>query len=118
MAIPHAEPGDVIDVRPLGPALATARSHALFKSSDLELMRLVLHPGEGMPPHSVAGEITLLCIEGRVTFTADSGPRELAAGELIHLNGDDMHALRALEDSSLLLTIVLKAPPSGRSART
>lgn len=117
MAIPHAEPGDVIDVRPLGLALATARSHALFKSSDLELMRLVLRPGEGMPSHSVAGEITLLCIEGRVAFSGESGPRELAAGELIHLCGDDVHALRALEDSSLLLTIVLKAPPSGRSAR-
>ena len=117
MAISHAEPGDVIDVRPLGPALATARSHALFKSSDLELMRLVLRPGEGMPPHSVAGEITLQCIEGRVAFTGASGPRELAAGQLIHLSGDDVHALRALVDSSLLLTIVLKAPPSGRSAR-
>ena len=32
MAIPHAQPGEVIDVRPLGPALAGARTTALVKS--------------------------------------------------------------------------------------
>ena len=69
MAIPHAEPGDVIDVRPLGPALAGARSHALFKSNDLEVIRLVLRTGQGLPPHGVSGEITLQCLEGRISFS-------------------------------------------------
>ena len=109
MAIPHAQPGDIIDVRPLGGALADARSHALFKSTDLEVIRLVLRAGEGMPPHAVAGEITLQCIEGRIAFKFDTGQVELAAGKLVHVTGDDMHSLRAIEDSSLLLTIVLKA---------
>ena len=108
MAIPHASPGDVIDVRPLGPALAGARSHALFKSEDLEVIRLVLPAGEGMPPHAVAGEITLQCIEGRIAFDCDAGPRELAAGQLIHSAADEIHELRAIEHSSLLLTIALK----------
>ena len=108
MAIPHAQPGDIIDVRPLGSALAEARSHALFKSTDLEVIRLVLRAGEGMPPHAVAGEITLQCIEGRIAFKFDTGQIELAAGQLVHVTGDDMHSLRAIEDSSLLLTIVLK----------
>ncbi len=108
MAIHHAQPGDIIDVRPLGPALTGARSHALFKSADLEVIRLVLRAGEGMPTHAVAGEITLQCIEGRTAFSFDSGQIELAAGQLVHVTGDDMHSLRALEDSSLLLTIALK----------
>lgn len=111
MAIPHSQPGDVIDVRPLGPALAGARSHALFKSADLEVIRLVLRAGEGMPPHAVAGEITLQCIEGRIAFDCDAGRRELAAGQLIHSAADEIHELRALQDSSLLLTIALKASP-------
>ena len=109
MAIPHAQPGDIIDVRPLRAALAGARSHALFKSADLEVIRLVLRAGEGMPPHAVAGEITLQCIEGRIAFKFDTGQIELAQGQLVHVTGDDMHSLRALEDASLLLTIVLKA---------
>lgn len=112
MAIPHAQPGDVIDVRPLGPKLAGARSHALFKSADLEVMRLILQRGEQMPPHAVPGEITLQCIEGRIAFTCEAGERELAAGELVHCAGDEFHGLHAIEDSSLLLTIALKAAPA------
>lgn len=108
MAIPHAQPGDVIDVRPFGGSLAGARSHALFKSADLEVIRLVLQRGEQMPPHAVPGEITLQCIEGRVVFTCQAGERQLAAGELVHSAGDEIHGLHALEDSSLLLTIALK----------
>ncbi len=108
MAIAHAQPGDVMDVRPLGPALTTTRSHALFKSTDLEVIRLVLLAGDSMPPHAVAGEITLQCIEGRIAFTCDAGVRELAAGELIHVTGAEIHGLRGIEDASLLLTIALK----------
>jgi len=109
MAIPHAEPGDVIDVRPLGPALAGARSHALFKSDDIEVMRLVLRTGQGLPPHEVAGEITLQCVEGRVSFSCAAGLRELAAGQMILATRNELHGLRALQDSSLLLTIVLRS---------
>lgn len=113
MAIPHATPGDVIDVRPLGAALAATRTHALFKSGDLEVIRVVLRAGDEMPPHVVAGEITVQCVEGRIAFTCDAGVRELTAGELIHASGDEMHALRGIEDSSLLLTIALKPAPGG-----
>ena len=108
MAIPHAAPGDVIDVRPLGPALATTRSYALFKSGDLELMRIVLLAGDEMPAHAVAGEITLQCIEGRITLDSSCGARELVAGEMVHMAGQEIHALRGMDDASLLLTIVLK----------
>lgn len=113
MAIPHATPGEVINVRPLGAALATTRTHALFKSGDLEVIRIVLRAGDEMPPHVVAGEITVQCIEGRIAFTCDAGVRQLAAGELILVSGDEMHGLRGVEDASLLLTIALKQGPNG-----
>ena len=112
MAIPHSQPGDVIDVRPLGPALSGTRSHALFKSSDLEVIRVVLLAGQEMPRHAVSGEITLQCLEGRVEVTCNAGVRELASGQLIHMAGGDIHALRAIENASLLLTIALKSAPA------
>lgn len=112
MAIEHARPGDVIDIAPLGARLAAARSHALFKSADLEVIRLVLHAGDVMPPHAVAGEITLQCIEGRIAMAGDAGDFELAAGQLVHFGGSQMHALRGLEDASLLLTIALRPQPN------
>lgn len=108
MAIPHAESGDVIDVRPLGDALSATRSYALFKSAGLEVIRLVLRAGEQMPPHAVPGEIVLQCIEGRVALDCDAGVRALTAGQLIRITGNEIHALRGIEDASLLLTIALK----------
>ncbi len=107
MAITHAEAGDVVDVVPFGAALATARSHALFKANHLEVIRLVLQAGEEMPPHAVSGEITLQCIEGRIEFTCNAGSRQLAAGQLVRIAADEIHGLRAIESSSLLLTIAL-----------
>lgn len=115
MAIPHSAPGEVVDVKPLGAALSTTRSHALFKSADLEVIRLVLLTGQAMPEHAVAGEITLQCIEGRIAFTCNAGEVVLGAGQLVHVAGEEVHGLRALADASLLLTIALRpalAPPA------
>ena len=108
MAIPHSAPGDVADVRPLGPAIAATRTHALFKSDDLEVIRIVLAAGQELPAHAVAGDITLQCIEGSAEVSCDAGLRRLEAGQLIHLSGGDMHGLRGMQDASLLLTIALK----------
>ena len=110
MAIPHAQAGNVISVRPLGTALGSTRTHALFKSTDLEVIRMVVPAGSEIPPHAVAGDITVQCIEGRIALCCAEGLRELAAGELIQVSGQDMHSLRGLEDASLLLTIALKNP--------
>lgn len=41
MALPHARPGEPIDIRPLGVGLPAANTVALFKSDDLEVMRVV-----------------------------------------------------------------------------
>jgi quercetin dioxygenase-like cupin family protein len=108
MAIPHAAAGQAIDVRPLGPRLAGERTVALFKSQDLEVMRLVLQAGKALPPHKVAGEITVQCIEGAVDVTADGQSHVLRAGQLLYLAGDVLHGVTALEDSSALVTVVVR----------
>ena len=107
MALPHATAGEPIDVRPLGGNIASGRTAALFKSRDLEVVRLVLSAGQSLPPHQVAGEITIHCLEGRLAIDLDTGRAELAAGELMFLERGAMHAVTALENASALLTIVL-----------
>jgi quercetin dioxygenase-like cupin family protein len=108
MAIPHARSGQVIDVRPLGPAFPGERTTALFKTDDLEVMRLVLPAGKSLPPHRVAGEITVQCIEGVIDVTLDGESRILDAGQLIYLARDVVHGVVAIEDASVLLTIALR----------
>ena len=38
MAIPHAKPGEVVDVRPLGPALASAQTTTLARAEQVEVI--------------------------------------------------------------------------------
>lgn len=107
MSIPHAVSGQPVDVRPLGEALTGARSVALFKSDQLEVIRLVLPAGKAMPPHKVAGEITIQCIEGSIAVTGEGSRQVLRPGELLYLVGGALHGVAAVEDASALLTIVL-----------
>ncbi|MBO9647709.1 MAG: cupin [Variovorax sp.] len=108
MALEHAAPGEPRDVRPFGPALADQKTQAIFKSSQLEVMRLVLRAGRKLPPHKVAGEITIHCIEGTMIVGLESGARRLEAGQILFLQGDEMHDVSAESDASALVTIVLR----------
>jgi quercetin dioxygenase-like cupin family protein len=107
MAIPHAKSGEVIDLRPAGGADAPAPTSTLVKTDRLEVIRLGVPAGKQFPQHQVAGEITVQCLEGRVAFTAGASARELQAGQMLYLAGNEPHSLRGIEDASVLLTILL-----------
>lgn len=109
MAIEHACAGEPVDVGPLGPQLAERKTTALFKSSDLEVIRLVLPAGGALAPHKVTGEITIHCIEGALDIELDGTTRSLGPGQLMFLQGGALHAVRATAPSSALLTISLRA---------
>jgi quercetin dioxygenase-like cupin family protein len=87
--------------------LPTLQSFALFKSDQLELLRLAIPRGKGLPSHRVAGEITMQVLEGRVEIAVAGIPQILGAGQLMHLEGDVEHSLKGIEDASVLVTIVL-----------
>jgi quercetin dioxygenase-like cupin family protein len=107
MAIPHIAPGQVLDVLPLGADLQQAKTVALFKSENLEVIRLVLRAGKSLPPHKVPGEITIQCIEGAIVVSVEGGEVILRAGQLVYLSGNALHGVLAQEDSSALVTIAL-----------
>ena len=111
MALTHASSGDPWDVRPLRERVASVKTYALFKSAQLEVMRLVLPAGKKLPAHKVAGEITIQCIEGTLSVDLmDSSARTLQAGELLFLAAGLPHGVTALADASALVTIVLSSP--------
>jgi len=107
MAIPHASSGQLIDIKPLGDALLTEKTTALFKSEQLECIRLVLRAGKSLPPHSVAGEITIQCLEGLIDVGVEGQSHLLQAGQMLFLAASVPHGVLALRDSSALVTIVL-----------
>ena len=108
MAIAHAASGQLVDLQPLGGQLGEARTAALFKTDALEVMRLVMPARKTTPSHSVKGEITIHCLEGEVELMARGQTQRMKAGQLVWLEGGVDHALTAVRDSSLLVTIVLR----------
>jgi quercetin dioxygenase-like cupin family protein len=113
MAIPHATSGQVVDIRPLGEKLKQSVTTTLVKTDKLEVIRLVLPAGKDIPHHQVTGEITVQCLEGLVGFTAQGQTKVLEAGQLLYLSGSELHALKGVEDSSVLVTILLEKKAGG-----
>ena len=105
MALHHAKSNEIVDLAPLGPALSDAMTTAITKTGQFEAIRLIVHAGDQIPQHHVAGPITLHCLEGHVELGLDSGAIELKANEWVYLEGGAPHSVKAVEESSLLLTI-------------
>lgn len=108
MALHHAVSGELIDIRPLGEKLPESTSVALFKTPALEVMRLVLTAGHEIPEHCVAGEITLQCLEGKVELRAHGKLQTLEPGTLVFLEPHAAYAMRALENASVLMTVLVE----------
>ena len=106
MALHHASSGELMDVRPLDDELAHTTTRTLYKSGHLEVFRVVLRAGKAMPAHRVPGDVTVQCLEGCIEFTAGK-VQSMRGGDLICLAGGELHALKALEDSSALVTVLL-----------
>lgn len=108
MALKHLLPMQRVDIHPLDAGLADAKSTALFKSEQLEVIRLVLPAGKSVPPHRFDGEITVQCLEGEVDIEAEGRHTHLGALQMLYLQAGVTHSIAASSDSSMLLTVVLR----------
>ena len=113
MALPHAQPLDVIDIGPLGPKLHDAVSTSLLKTDRLQLLHLVLPARRDIPQHHVADECSIHCLEGDVEVLMPLGVRRLAPGQLVVLPAGQPYALSARADSALLMTLLLDHGDAG-----
>lgn len=107
MAVLHASPGSVIDVRPLKEHFSNAKTQVLVKTDALEVIRLVLPAGKTISEHQAPSEITFQVLEGTVRFTCHGQPHELSGGEMLFLGSREPHTVFAVEDSTVLLTMLM-----------
>ena len=116
MALPHAQPLDIINVAPLGPDLREAVSTSLIKTDRLQLLHLVLPANKDQPEHHVEEECTIHCLEGDVEVVWPGGVRRLKAGNLVVLPAKERHSLRSRTNCAVLVTLILNhcaAAPRG-----
>ncbi|HYW58789.1 MAG TPA: cupin domain-containing protein [Polaromonas sp.] len=107
MALIHAQPLDVIDIKPLAHQLGDVKTHSLLKTEKLQLMRVVLAAGQTMPEHHVSGDITVQCLEGEVFVTTPGRRVCLGGGEVVVVPANAPHGLEAKTATSLLVTVLL-----------
>ncbi|TWU40093.1 Cupin domain protein [Novipirellula aureliae] len=107
MAIHHAQAGEIVDVRPLADALAQTKTTTLVKTEHLEVLRLVMPAAKEIAEHKAKGDVTIQCLEGRVTFDVGGKSIDVTQGDLFYLPAKEPHSVRFVEDSSLLVTFSL-----------
>ncbi len=106
MALHHAAPGEVVDLDTWGDDLPSGGTKAVVKTDNMELIRMALSAGKTIDQHQVAAPVVIHCLSGTIEIDTMGKSETLKAGQLIHLAPNEPHALRAKEDSNLLLTIV------------
>lgn len=116
MALQHARFLETVDLIAPGPIGSTSVSSSLLKTRQIQVMRLVLPAGEGMPSHQVAGDITIHCLSGEASLTTAQGEHRLKPGQLIALPGHEPHAVHAHAASVLLVTVVRIPSPDAQDA--
>lgn len=108
MSIPHAGSGELIDIRPLAGDLSKTSSITLVRADHLEVFRFVLTAGKSTPEHKAAGAITMQCLEGSIELKAHGKIQKMRAGSMVYLSDSEPHSVKAIENSSLLVTILLR----------
>ena len=69
---------------------------------------MVLSAGKFLPKHQSSGKATVLCQEGEVELHNTLGTQTMRAGDFVHLQARaPPHALKAVQDTVLLVTICL-----------
>lgn len=115
MATRHATSGDVVDLKTWADDLKVIKSKVITKTQGLELARLVI--GAGVDMHhaeycSVEGATVFHCIEGHVQLNTRNAQSSIKSGQLVFLDAGVEHALVGVEDSVVLLSIVLQSARS------
>lgn len=77
----------------------------LLRATDMRLVLMILDRGVTMPEHLAQGSLTIHTLQGRVVVTLLDASFDLAAGQLLTIEHGVSHAMAAIEDSAVLLTL-------------
>ena len=80
----------------------------LVKEGPLRITEVALRKGTLLPSHQVAGATSLEIRRGRLRVTAAGGTLDFGPGELVVLNTGVAHAVQALSDCVVLITMAMR----------
>lgn len=82
-------------------------SVTLFKSETLRIVLIGLHENAELKPHKANGVISVQVLQGKIKFTAEQQNHHLEKGQMIALQENIIHSVKALTESFILLTLAM-----------
>lgn len=95
-------------LREFAQASKTGRAaKTLVKQGALRITLVALKKGTTLPPHQVAGPVSIQILRGCLELTTDKGAIPVPAGSLVTLQARLKHAATAVDDSAILITFAM-----------
>lgn len=88
-----------------GESRSGRRAETLIKTDRLRVVLVTMRAGSELQEHSAPGPITIQALLGRFSVSVAGEEHDLAHGNLISIQTDVPHTVRAVEDGAFLLTI-------------
>lgn len=102
----HIQPGEVVNLLTLKKDMSGDATFALVKTSDMEVIRMVLPEGRNISEHSVEGEMSVQCLKGHTEFTVGDKIHDLTEGDWLYLERNELFSYRTKTETILLVTIL------------
>lgn len=90
------------------PAQNGHRQMTIFHRAPVAKVLFAFESGGELTNHSAHGLVTIHVLEGRLMVQADERDHELGVGQVLILNPDVPHNVRAPEASAMLLTVYME----------
>jgi quercetin dioxygenase-like cupin family protein len=94
------------------------RSRRIFAGTGATMVLLSLDAGETLKEHIAMTPILVQVLSGHVTFEVGRERIDLTTGAIIHLDANLPHAVEALTESHLLLTVFERGRSTPGGAKT
>lgn len=75
----------------------------LVDEENLQVTHLQIKRGDQIPSHKSDKSVVVVIYKGRVNFEGENESVTIVPGDIITMKPSEMHALKALEDSDLMV---------------
>ncbi|MDD7766516.1 MULTISPECIES: cupin domain-containing protein [Anaerococcus] len=75
----------------------------LLDEDKLQITHLQIKQGEEIPSHKSDKNVVVVIYKGKVDFVGENGNEIIVPGDIITMEANEVHALKAMDDSDLMV---------------
>lgn len=75
----------------------------LLDEEKLQITHLQIKQGEEIPSHKSDKNVVVVIYKGKVDFAGENGNEIIVPGDIITMEANEVHALKAIDDSDLMV---------------